>query len=92
MTIPPIKFKVDPLMVPASKAARRLGLHVKTFEQKLPELLSIGFPKPHPVLGTYCLQAVDDWISSQAGLIEATGKSSPNARISARIGEKVWQR
>lgn len=79
-------------MVPAAKAARRVGVHIKEFEEKLPDLLSSGFPKPHPILGTYCLQSVDEWISKQTGLITAAQQSTPSARIDERIGRMEWQK
>jgi hypothetical protein len=56
-----IRFHVEPGDVPANVAARRIGLSIEAFNEKLPELANHGFPNPNPVTGNYCLEAVDAW-------------------------------
>ena len=41
-----IRCRVDPGDVPPEKAARRMGLRLAEFEQKLPELLRAAFRRP----------------------------------------------
>ena len=43
-----MRFRVEPRDVPAEAAARRLGLSVAVFKEKLPDLYRRGFPKPDP--------------------------------------------
>lgn len=62
-----IRFPIDPRMVPPEKAARRLGVTMVVFREKLHDLEAAGFPKPDAVLGNYCLQAVDRWIDARSG-------------------------
>jgi hypothetical protein len=47
--------------VPPSVAARRLGLTLEAFHEKLPELEAHGFPPARRVTGNYCLEAIDAW-------------------------------
>lgn len=56
-----MRFRVEPLDVPPSVAARRLGLTPAEFEYRLPRLLSRGFPPADPDTGTYDLEAIDRW-------------------------------
>jgi hypothetical protein len=56
-----IRFKVEPGDVPPEIAARRLGLPLDQFQQKLPELLRRGFPAPDTTTGNFDLAAVDMW-------------------------------
>lgn len=63
-----IRFKVEPRLVPATAAARRLGLAVDDFLAKLPDLRREGFPPAVPVAGNFDLVAIDDWLDRRAGL------------------------
>lgn len=56
-----VRFRVDPGDVPPEIAARRLGLPLDQFQQKLPELLQRGFPAPDLTTGNFDLAAVDMW-------------------------------
>lgn len=56
-----MRFKVGPGDVPPEVAARRLGLTLKAFTEKLDELHRRGFPLPDPTTGNYDLDAIDAW-------------------------------
>ena len=60
-SMPSIRFHVDPRDVPASIAARRLGLSESEFRAVLPELDARGFPKADETTGRYDLDAIDEW-------------------------------
>lgn len=60
-----IRYRVNPGDVPASKAARRLGLTPAEFAAKLPELMARGFPVTDPTTGLYDLDAIDLWRRSR---------------------------
>ena len=64
-----LRFPVDPRLVPAAKAARRLGLHIDDFRAKIGELRAIGFPAPCPVTEHFDLKAIDAWLDRRAGLV-----------------------
>lgn len=63
-----VRFPVDPRMVPAAKAARRLHLILPEFERVLPKLLARGFPRPDPDIGNFDLKAIDAWLDSQMAM------------------------
>ena len=56
-----LRLHVVPGDVPATYAARRLGLPLATFQEMLPALLQRGFPRPDETTGNYCLEAIDQW-------------------------------
>lgn len=56
---------VDLRDVPATDAARRLGLDVDTFTAKLPNLIERGFPRADPDTGCFDLIAVDRWCDTR---------------------------
>ena len=85
-----IRFPIEPRLVPPEKVARRLGVSYAMFKEKLPELNGNGFPKPEPVLGNYCLQAVDRWIDARAGLTPVGTAVSDPAQIMERVRAKAW--
>ncbi|WP_108459230.1 hypothetical protein [Devosia naphthalenivorans] len=64
-----VRFRVDPRMVPASKAARRLGLTLSEFSDKLPALMDAGLPRANPITGFYDLKAMDLWMDRASGLL-----------------------
>ncbi|MDB5614103.1 MAG: hypothetical protein JWQ22_1756 [Devosia sp.] len=66
-----IRFRVDPRMVAAPKAARLLGLTPAEFAMKRPALFDIGMPKPCPVTGFYDIKAINIWLDRSAGLSAA---------------------
>lgn len=87
-----IRFPIDPRMVPADKVARRLGVTLASFEAKRAALEAQGFPRPDPVLDTWCLRAVDNWIDARAGLLPATGPVTDPATVLHLAGGKAWRR
>ena len=70
-----IRFQVQPRDVPPEKAARRLHLTVVQFEDRLPELLSRGFPRPDVTTGMFDLVEIDRWMDSRSGLTPALTQS-----------------
>lgn len=87
-----IRFPVQPRLVPAEKIARRLGVTSAVFAEKLPDLCAHGFPAADPVLGTYCLEAVDKWIDARAGLTTSGAAVSDPNSIMERVRQKAWAR
>lgn len=87
-----IRFPLDPRMVPAAKVARRLGLPAARFAELRAALEASGFPRPDPILGTWCLQAVDNWIDARAGLQPGGAGASPVAEMKAAVRARAWQR
>jgi hypothetical protein len=77
-------------MIPPQKVARRLGVSVATFREKLPALLADGFPKPDSILGNFCLQAVDRWIDQKAGLLPEDDPVSAQAAMLRSVRERAW--
>lgn len=67
-----IRFRVEPRLVPPSKAARRLHLTTVEFERMRGALRALGFPAPCPVTGHYDLKAIDIWLDRQAGIADTT--------------------
>lgn len=81
-----IRFPVDPRMVPAVKAARRLHLTEAEFERILPRLLLRGFPRADPDIGNYDLKAIDAWLDAQMGVVvDHLRKASAQAIIEERL-------
>ena len=56
-----MRFRVEPKDVSEEAAARRLGLSLEQFREKLQALLQRGFPAADQTTGNYCLEAVDEW-------------------------------
>jgi hypothetical protein len=56
-----MRFHVIPGDVPPEFAARRLGLSLAEFQERLPALLQRGFPHADDTTGHYCLEAIDQW-------------------------------
>ena len=67
-----IRFSVEPRLVPAQKAARRLHLTKSEFTVLGPALRDAGFPQPCAITGHYDLKAIESWLDSRAGLAEST--------------------
>lgn len=63
-----IRFKVDPRDVPAEAAARRLGIALADFAERLPDLLARGFPAADPTTGNFDLKAIEAWMDRRSGL------------------------
>jgi hypothetical protein len=59
---------VEPRLVPAAKAARRLHLTEVEFMTKRSALSAVGFPQPCPITGHFDLKAIDAWLDRRAGL------------------------
>lgn len=85
-----IRFPIRPRMVGPEKVARRVGVTLATFEAKRAELERQGFPAPDPVLGTYCLEAVDRWIDDRAGLMREDDPVSAQAAMLRSVREQAW--
>lgn len=85
-----VRFPIQPRMVPPEKVARRLGVTAAVFAEKRQALESAGFPKAEPVLGNYCLEAVDNWIDLKAGLTRADDPASAQAAMLRAVREKAW--
>lgn len=90
MTRGVVRFPVQPRMVAPEKVARRLGVTVANFAEKRRDLESQGFPKPDAILGTYCLEAVDNWIDSRAGLHRPDDPISAQAAMMRSVRERAW--
>jgi hypothetical protein len=69
-----IRFVVEPRLVPAHKAARRLHLTEAEFRGKLDALLRVGFPAACSITGHYDLKAIDEWLDKRSGVGTAAGK------------------
>jgi hypothetical protein len=59
------RFRIESRDAPAEIAARRLGLAVATFAEKLPNLIARGFPRPDPDTGNFDLVALDRWCDAR---------------------------
>lgn len=73
-----IRFSVEPRLVPAQKAARRLHLTEAEFIGKLAALNRAGLPAACPVTGHYDLKAIDNWLDRRASLGESCDKPKRN--------------
>jgi hypothetical protein len=80
-----IRYRIDPLDIPAEKAARRLHLTLDQFREKLPKLLQRGFPPADPTTGMFFLPAIDKWMASRNGLTTGTGSQDDVNIINERI-------
>jgi hypothetical protein len=60
-----IRFHVQPGDVPASMAARRMGMTLEAFEAAITALIARGFPAPDPSTGNFDLDAIDAWRRSR---------------------------
>lgn len=60
-----IRYPINPRDVPAVKAARRLHLTLREFENMKSELFRRGFPQPDPTTGNYDLLEIDRWMDSR---------------------------
>ena len=56
-----MRFHIEPRDIRPEMAARRLGLSLEQFEEKLPALLQRGFPAPDETTGRFCIEAIDQW-------------------------------
>jgi len=87
-----VRFPLDPRLIPPEKVARRLGVTPAVFAAKLDELRAQGFPQPDPVLGNWCLDAVDRWIDERAGLVREGDPLSAQAAMRRAVRERAWAR
>lgn len=79
------RFSVEPRLVPAKAAARRLGLDRDEFLSILTELMKYGFPSPVPVVEHFDLKAIDTWLDRHSGLAGINVKREADATINARL-------
>ena len=79
-----IRHRVDPGDIPPIKAARRLGLTLDHFREKLPELLGRGFPPADPTTGNFDLEAIDRWRADRYVRPQYFEDGNPSAARDAR--------
>jgi hypothetical protein len=72
-----VRFVVEPRLIPAKKAARRLHLSFSEFRERLQQLRSEGFPPPCSITGHYDLKAIDIWLDDRCGLGSSAGARAP---------------
>ncbi len=65
------------------ECASYLGVTESKFVQNLPALQARGFPTPHPILGTFDIDAVNRWLDKESGLVATL------ADLGSRHREKV---
>lgn len=65
--MPSMRFRVIPRDVPPVIAARRLGMTLDQFQQKLPELRARrpAFPAADPTTGNFDLEAIEAWMNAR---------------------------
>lgn len=80
-----LRFRVDPRLVPAAKAARRLGLTREQFVAALPALLLEGFPRACTVTGNFDLHAIEVWQDQRSGLVHGQKIEDHEAIMRARL-------
>lgn len=80
-----IRFSVEPRLVPAEKAARRLHLTPDDFRAKIEALRREGFPAAEPVTGNFDLVAIDAWLDRRAGLAGRAVSRDVDTIIKARL-------
>lgn len=90
-----IRFPVEPRLVPAQKAARRLHLTEAEFKEKLYALQRVGFPTACSITGHYDLKAIDEWLDKRSGVGTAAGKPIDARTISpeefrAKLDKAFW--
>jgi hypothetical protein len=83
-----IRLAVEPRLVPAQKAARRLHLTEAEFREKLPELLRAGFPTACSITGHYDLKAIDGWLDRRAGIGESASQGASADVIWGRLARR----
>lgn len=83
-----IRFRVEPRLVPAAKAARRLHLTETEFEANRTALHHHGFPLPCPVIGHYDLVAIDSWLDRMHG-VAANSMGLPQKDAASLVAERL---
>ena len=78
-------IQIDPGDVPASYAARRLGISEAAFRLALPDLEARGFPRADPTTGNFDLQAIDEWRRQRHASLFGLDPASPATAVSERI-------
>lgn len=84
-----LRFPIDPRDVPASKAARRLGLTLAEFNHVKADLFARGFPKPDPTTGNYDLKAIERWQDARSGLNEPLTEAPKPRDAAEGFAERV---
>lgn len=87
MTTP--RFHVQPGDVPASVAARRLGLSEADFQLKRMELEARGFPKPDTTTGRWDLDAIDEWRRRRHPQLFLTTPDRPRDARTVNFSERL---
>jgi hypothetical protein len=86
------RFKLPPGGdVPPVTAARRLGLSLDAFGEKLPKLLAHGFPPADPITGNFDLDAIEKWRRLRHPHLFEAGIARPRAALDAKdvVAERV---
>jgi hypothetical protein len=89
-----MRFRIEPRDIPAEMAARRLGMRLDVFEEKLPNLIARGFPQPDPDSGLFDVVAIDRWCDARhphlfgggAVMQARDARSVAPGRIAAMLG------
>lgn len=84
-----VRFVVNPRLVPANKAARRLHLTYAEFQAKRASLYRAGFPRACDITGHYDLVAIDAWLDSRSSGLAPGDVAAARAEMRARIAEIV---
>jgi hypothetical protein len=79
------RVRVQPGDIPASAAARRMGLNDDAFRTALPNLIARGFPKPDPDTGNFDLDAIDAWRRSRHSHLFAAGRAEMGAMDASTV-------
>jgi hypothetical protein len=86
-----IRFRVESRDVPASEAARLLGVDLTPFDTALPSLLARGFPGPDPTTGNFDLKAIENWMDRRSGLQGVSSQAAKDAAtvVASRLAKKI---
>lgn len=81
-----VRFVVEPRLVPAAKAARRLHLSPAEFDAKRAALHRHGFPLPCPIVQYFDLVAIDAWLDRMSGVgAETASIADPASLVESRL-------
>lgn len=81
-----MRFSVPPRDIPAEQAARRLGMALAEFVEKLPRLQARGFPAADPDTGNFDLHAIDRWCDARHQHLFGEG-STIHARDASAVAD-----
>lgn len=87
-----IRYKVEPRLVPMSKAARRLHLTLAQFRDHLPALCRVGFPAACAITGHFDLKAIDAWLDKRSGTASSEQLVKRQMSLTAMTGRGELKR